>query len=59
MAASAETRLDIGETVNTVTIHWRWVFVTDPNTDHIDTDLGIDASATITVTAVVTVTQVD
>lgn len=45
----------------TVTVFWKWDFETNPNTDHIDTDLGqdYDGVPNVTVTAKITATQVD
>ena len=47
-----------GSTVDsdTITVQWRWIF--DGN-DSIDTALGIDGTAQLVVTAVITATQVD
>lgn len=42
-----------------VTVEWRWAYFVDNAKDDADTALGLDGTATITVTADVTVTQVD
>ena len=46
----------IGATAPTITVYWMWAFEGD---NAADTALGIDGTATITVEAKVTVTQVD
>lgn len=46
----------IGATEDTITVYWQWAFAGD---DAVDTALGLDGTATLTVAAKVTVTQVD
>ena len=46
-----------GETADTITVYWRWVF--ENSTDDDDTTLGEAGTATVTVTATVNVEQVD
>ena len=70
VAATAETTVNAnGGAATPITVQWRWVYeiADDDQTledeeaenDAVDTALGIDGDDTITVTAVVTATQVD
>ena len=56
VAASDSTKLAVGSEATTITVQWKWVF--DGN-DANDTALGSAATATLTVAAAVTATQVD
>ena len=56
VAASDSTKLAANSGTTTITVQWKWVF--DGN-DANDTALGSAATATLTVAAAVTATQVD
>lgn len=56
VTASDSTKLAANSGTTTITVQWRWVF--DGN-DTTDTALGSAATATLTVAAAVTATQVD
>ncbi|MGN0820005.1 MAG: hypothetical protein ACI4M6_06455 [Christensenellaceae bacterium] len=51
--------LNIGSEAVTVPVYWRWAFYTSDAQDSADTSLGAAGTASITVTANVTATQVD
>ena len=52
--------LTMGAEATTITVKWRWVFeAVDPNTNADDTALGLNGTATITVDAKITATQVN
>ena len=47
----------IGDTASTITVHWMWAF--EGGNDPLDTELGLDGNAELTVTAKITATQVN
>ena len=56
VTASDETKLAVGSEAKTITVQWKWEF---NGNDATDTALGSAGSATLTVSAKVTATQVD
>ncbi len=56
VAASTATQLAHTNGAETIKVQWQWAFAGDDTTD---TNLGTDATATLSVTAKVTATQVD
>ena len=55
---ATDVEFNMGATAS-VTVQWRWAYYVNETADAADTELGLDGSATITVDADVTVTQVD
>ncbi len=57
--ASEATELAMEDGTATVTVYWQWAFYVDDAGDVTDTALGFDGTAEPSVTATVTLTQVD